>query len=590
MKTSLLKIFFFITLPLLVKASAIAQPLDTTTSDGLFQAARMAAFEKDDYPLAKRYLFRALEKSPDYADIRIFLGRIYTWTNNYDSGRIQFKRVLVTNPTYNDAYLAYTDLEYFSDNYAEALLVCRSGLKNNPVSEGLLLREAKILNKQGNIDEAEKSLEKLIRLNKHNTEALALLKSIRIRETENTATSSKAPALSDTNTSDALLIAARKSAFKENDYEKAKQELYHALQLSPGYADIKIFLGRIHTWTDNPDSARYYFTDVLKSDPGYEDASLALSDLEYWNNQNGKALQVITEALLYHPVSINLWVKKAKILNSMRRYADAQVAVDKAVTIDKNNSEARSLANRIKENSASNRISLTYDYVTFDKQFSQPWHLASFDYGVSTGIGTIIGRVNYANRFGENGVQYEIEAYPRISNTFYSYVNFGYSENVGVFPSLRGGFSLYANLPNSYEGELGVRYLKFSGDPTIIYTAALGKYYKSWLFTGRTYLTPGNFTNTLSATYNLSARYYFGTADDMIGGNLGYGISPDDRLNSIQLDNSIRLVSYRAGLLFKKKITRFSVLTLDASWVNQEYLPNTIGNQYQFSIGWLYRF
>ncbi len=575
---------------LLAVASSEAQSIDTISSDGLFMAARMAAFEKDDYPLAKRYLFKALEKSPDYSDIRIFLGRIYTWTKKYDSGRIQFNKVIATNPTYNDVYLAYTDLEYFSDNYEEALLICRSGLKNNPASEGLMLREAKILDKQGKIVEAEKSLEKLLLLNNNHAEALALLKSIRKSETDPNGTIPNKPPVRDTSTSDGLLLNARKSAFADNDYKQAKQHLYHALLLSPGYADVKIFLGRIHTWTDNPDSARYYFNDVLKSDPGYEDASLALSDMEYWDNHNGKALQVISEALLYHPVSINLWVKKAKILNSMRQYSEAQVAVDKAITIDKNNSEARSLANRIKENSASNRISITYDYVAFDKQFGDPWHLASFDYGMRTGIGTVIARVNYARRFAEDGVQYEIEAYPRISNTFYSYVNFGYSENVGIFPEYRGGFSLYANLPNSYEGELGIRYLKFTGDPTFIYTASLGKYYKSWLFTGRTYLTPGNFTKTISASYNLSARYYFGTADDMLGGNVGYGISPDDRLNSIQLDNTIRLISYKAGLLYKKKISRFSVLTLDASWVNQEYLPNTNGNQYQFSIGWLYRF
>ena len=183
-----------------------------------------------------------------------------------------------------------------------------------------------------------------------------------------------------------------------------------------------------------------------------------------------------------------------------------------------------------------------------------------------------------------------MDAYPRISKTFYTYVNAGYSDNVGVFPQWRGGFSLYANLPKSFEGELGVRYLKFSGDPTWIYTAYLGKYYKSWLFSGRTYLTPSSFSNSVSASYSIAARYYYGGVDDWFGGTLGYGISPDDRFNSIQINSKVRLVSYKAGLSFKKKITKFSVLSLAGSWFNQEYLPQTTGNQYQFSIGWLYRF
>jgi hypothetical protein len=57
---------------------AIKPALDTSSSDGLFQAARSAAFDQKDYPLAKRYCFKALEKSPNYADIRIYLGRLYT--------------------------------------------------------------------------------------------------------------------------------------------------------------------------------------------------------------------------------------------------------------------------------------------------------------------------------------------------------------------------------------------------------------------------------------------------------------------------------------------------------------------------------
>ncbi|MDP1764679.1 MAG: YaiO family outer membrane beta-barrel protein [Sediminibacterium sp.] len=391
-------------------------------------------------------------------------------------------------------------------------------------------------------------------------------------------------------TSDGLLREARKAAFDQNDYPTAKAYLYKALKISPDYADIKIFLGRIYSWSKEYDSARYYFNNVLKTKPDYEDASSALADLEYWNDDYPEALLVTEAAIKYHPGSENLWVRKAKILNTMRRYKEAQAAVEQALKLNRNNSEARSMANRIKESTSKNKIGITYDYVYFDKQFSDPWHLAGVDYTRTTGIGSVTGRINFANRFKENGVQYEIDAYPRISKTFYSYISAGYSDNVGVFPQWRGGFSLYANLPKSFEGELGLRYLKFSGDPILIYTASLGKYYKSWLLSGRTYLTPSNFTKTVSASYSLSARYYYGSSDDLIGATIGYGISPDDRLNAIQLDNTLRLISYKAGIVFKRKIAKFSVLTMDASWYNQEYRPQTKGNQYQISIGWLQRF
>lgn len=574
-------------------ASLFAQ--DTSSADGLMAEARKAAFDKNDYPAAKSFLYKAIKISPEYADVRIFLGRIYTWTKNYDSARFCFQYALKIKPDYEDAFVAYTDLEYFADNNDKALSICLSGLQNNPASEPLMFREARILNAQKKSEEAERILQKLLLLHENNAEAKALLKSIREEKS-----SSKPDSIiivpqhnvvnEDSLSADGLLVMARKAAFDDKNYDLAKYRLYKALLISPDYADIKIFLGRIHTWSKNYDSARYYFSSVLRKNPGYEDASAAWADLEYWNDDNTKALQVADSALIYHPASETLLIKRAKILYSLKRFAEAQTAIDKALITDRNNTEARSLSVRIRESASKNKIGFGYDYVYFDKQFADPWHLLSFDYTRTTGIGSITGRINYANRFKENGVQYELEAYPHISNTFYSYVSVGYSDNVGVFPQWRGGLSLYANLPKSFEAELGVRMLRFTGDPVYIYTFYLGKYYKSWLFTARTYITPSTFTNTVSASYSAGANYYYGSADDVIGFTAGYGISPDDRLNSIQLDNTIRLISYKAGISFKKKVSKFSVLSVAGSWFNQEYLPQTKGNQYQISLGWLYRF
>jgi len=394
----------------------------------------------------------------------------------------------------------------------------------------------------------------------------------------------------DTATSDGLLLAARKAAFDEKDYPLAKTYLEKALTISPDYADVRIFLGRIYTWTGVHDSARTCFEYVLSGKPDYEDAVVAYTDLEYWASRYEDALRICDNGLHYHPGSAALLLRKAKILNAMRRFAGADSAINRVLLADKDNTEARRLADRIRELSARNRIGASYDLVCFHRQFNDPWHLASVDYGRSTGLGTVTGRINYANRFRENGIQYELEAYPHISRTFYSYAEVGYSGNVGVFPRWRAGFSLYANLPASFEGELGFRYLKFSGPATWIYTAYLGKYYKNWLLGGRVYITPGTYVQVTSLSYAVSARYYFGGADDYFGGSVSYGISPDDRYNIVQLDSKTRLKSYSTGLIFKKKVTRLNVLTVSASWLNQEYLPKTKGNQYQTGVAWQHRF
>jgi len=395
-------------------------------------------------------------------------------------------------------------------------------------------------------------------------------------------------AQTDTATADGLFQAARKAAFDEKNYPLAKHYSLKALDISPKYWDIKVFLGRLYSWDKQPDSAMACFAQVLAAQPDYEDAAVAYTDLEYWNDHYDNALKIADDGLKYHPASKDLLLRKAKVLSAMRRYKEAGNNVDQVLKEDRKNTDALAIASHIKDLRSLNRIGVSYDYVYFDKGFGSrdPWHLASIDYTRQTALGSIAGRINYANRFNESGVQVEMDAYPHISKMFYNYVNVGYSDKVGVFPQWRAGFSLYANLPKSFEAELGIRYLYFTS-PTNIFIAYVGKYYKNYLFGVRTYLTPDN--QTVSQSYNLLGRYYFGGADDYIGLTLGTGISPDDRLLNQQLDSKFKLKTYKAALDFRHAI-KMNIVTLNFSIINQEYLPNTKGNQIQAGIGYIRRF
>lgn len=389
--------------------------------------------------------------------------------------------------------------------------------------------------------------------------------------------------------SDELFQQARKAAFDQKDYPKAISLSKQALIKSPDYSDIHVFLGRIYTWSDKLDSARTQFNLVLNKHPDNEDASFAYGSLEYWNNNSVKALQYVTDGLKYHPQSKDLLLLKAKVLNDLKRYAESNTTLDTLIKGDPGNSDARALADRVKDNASKNKVGVTYDYIYFDKQFPNPWQLASVEYVRQTDIGSIIGRINYANRFNSNGVQYEFDAYPHISKTFYAYVSGGYSGNVGVFPKYRSGFSLYANLPASFEAEAGFRYLYFTGD-TWIYTASIGKYYKSFWFNLRTYLTPSY--NTISQSYSFHVRYYTGGADDYLSLGIGTGVSPDDPRNIILLNNgsNYKLRSDNISAEYRHSFKRFNILFINASLDNQEYKFQTHGNQLDIGIGYQRRF
>lgn len=389
--------------------------------------------------------------------------------------------------------------------------------------------------------------------------------------------------------SDELFAKARKLAFDDKNYSAAIALTKQALAISPDYADIKIFLGRLYTYTDKTDSARMVLSEVFSKNPSYEDAALAYGNLEYWNDHPAKALEIVNQGLSYHQKSEDLLLLKAKILKDLHQYQEANVCVDELLKINPKLSTARALSERLKDETSKNNISFGYDFSYFDKQFSDPWHLANLSYGRLTKLGSITARLNYGNRFKTDGLQAELDAYPKISKVFYAYLNVGYGGNNSVFPKYRYGFSLYANLPAAFEGELGFRTLQF-GIATWIYTASVGKYYKNYWFNLRTYLTPSN--SSVSQSVSFTTRYYFGSANDYLSMSLGTGISPDNDRNVglYNNGNAYKLKSNNVSLGFNKAIKTRTIISLKAALERQEYLPHIKGNQLSIGLALSQRF
>ncbi len=386
--------------------------------------------------------------------------------------------------------------------------------------------------------------------------------------------------------SDQLFQLARKMAFDNKDYPRAIALSRQALTQSPNYSDVRVFLGRLYTWTAKLDSARLMFEMVLKVDKADEDAALAYASLEYWNDNSRRALSILNSGLEENATSEGLLLLKAKVLNNLREYKEANAAVSELIKNYPKNPEARIIASRIKDNSTLNKIGTSYDFIYFDRQFADPWHLASVAYSRQTKIGSVSGGINYANRFNTGGFQFEVDAYPSLAKNFYAYVSAGTSAEDVVFPKYRAGFSLYASLPAAFEAEAGFRYLRF-GSSTWIYTFSAGKYWKNYWFNLRAYLTPS--TTSISQSYSLSVRYYFGGADDYMGFGAGTGISPDESSN-VLLNSSFKLKSNNLSLGYRHAFKTFNVIAVSTSWVNTEFRHDVFGNQFNTGISYIRRF
>jgi tetratricopeptide (TPR) repeat protein len=144
-------LLLFLTLSSLCFQSYSQAP--TLDSDELFKLARNAAFEQKNYPLAVSYCQQALKKSPDYQDIRVFLGRIYIWTDKTDSARAELGQVLAANPKNKEALSSMIDLEYWNDHPQEALTICETALGYYPDDTEILLKKAKALKDLKKFDE-----------------------------------------------------------------------------------------------------------------------------------------------------------------------------------------------------------------------------------------------------------------------------------------------------------------------------------------------------------------------------------------------------------------------------------------------------
>lgn len=389
----------------------------------------------------------------------------------------------------------------------------------------------------------------------------------------------------DTTNADGLFESARWAAIHNKNFPEAIRLAKKAIAISPAYADIVVFAGQVYTWNNQPDSGRKYLQHALELQPKNEDAYSAYSDLEFWNKNLEPALVITQKGLDFFPSSQSLLLKKARILEVMKNYKAAIAVTDTLLTLNSADQDARALNTSLKRMASRNRIEAHFDFAHFDKEFMDDWYFGSVEYTRVTGLGPVVARVNYGNRFKQGGLLYEVDAYPRISHTFYMYLNGGYADNaLAIFPKWRGGASLFANLPHAFEAEAGVRYLYYSSN-IFFYTAYAGKYYKNFLFGVRTYLNPS--ANGISNASMVTMRYYYGEADDYVNLTLGAGISPDNRELNVVTNNLGNQQSYTGELLYRRAIDKLNIVSFNVSLVKLEYLPGMVGNQVQAGVGYV---
>jgi len=295
--------------------------------------------------------------------------------------------------------------------------------------------------------------------------------------------------------------------------------LEDSVALSPGNNDARVLLGTVLSWEGRYDEARRELEVVLAESPTQGDALLASINVELWSDHAERAEELSRRGLQQRPTDPNYLLARARALVALKRSTEARDALDRLLIIDPRNQPALEMRRSLEASLRlwQVRAGASYDAFNDHRVAWQEWQTSV---SRTTPVGSILLRGSRAQRFGLTDNQAEFEVYPRFRPGTYASVAGAYSPDAILYPRYRYAADLYQSLGAGFEGSAGFRRLGFERGVNI-YVGSLSKYYGSWLFTGRLFVTP-NSAGT-SRSVNASIKRYFGDGGASAGLRFGRG-------------------------------------------------------------------
>jgi YaiO family outer membrane protein len=258
--------------------------------------------------------------------------------------------------------------------------------------------------------------------------------------------------------------------------------------------DARTMYGIILSWERQFDRARQELQGVIANNPRNLDARLALVRVELWSGRVREAERLANESLGTFP----------------------------------GNSELMALRNQARTNLQRSQVSVGSNY----DDYEEAWKEAFVELKAGTRMGTILGRVSHAQRFGRDDDQLEVEAYPRVGRRGYAFLSAGWAPDAILYPETRLGAEIYRSFAKGFEASIGARRLDFANaGATNVYTASLSKYIRDWLVGARIY------DSEADTAVQVMARRYFGARGEYIGLRFGRGSTRDDVRSAVDLQS-----------------------------------------------------
>ncbi|MFM9050817.1 MAG: YaiO family outer membrane beta-barrel protein, partial [Bacteroidota bacterium] len=387
-----------------------------------------------------------------------------------------------------------------------------------------------------------------------------------------------------------LLFKQARQIGEDGNHERARKICQKILDYKPDYYEVRTYIGRTYAWDKQYDNARTEFSRVLIEKENDIEAICGIVDVELWANHLDIAGDYILLGLGYSPASEELLLRKARWHLRQGDQQSAATTIRKILDLDPANKDAVDLEKSMRSIQLKNKLQWQYSVDFFNREYD-PQQWMSVEYGRNFSFGSVSARVNGADRFGNQGLQIEVESYARISRKSYMNLLAGHSLN-GAFPFPEQNFvaEIYHKLPKGFEGSAGIRYLKFT-ENTLIYTGSISIYSGDYWFSLRPFITPqssyelpdGTTGTKVSKTYFLRGRRYLSEAEHYVGIRLGYGESPDDRRYFNQI-RDVYLTTFQAGGEWQKRIYKRIYLKADLNYAHEELRKDDIYQRFSVNL------
>ena len=335
----------------------------------------------------------------------------------------------------------------------------------------------------------------------------------------------------------------------QGNHNSARKLLLQELSENPDNLEARSLLARTYSWIGQYDNARSEFNKITSTKRNNRDVWISAIKNELYAREDATALGLVYKALVHLKSDPEVERLKEIALGRIRNKKYPQLAwynqeaviktfeithsksKEKFIPKKKEDTETQSTAEIIPKTPVdkevqNNRIAINNSFTIFDQRYD-PMIYSSISFRRQTSAGSIIPRINYSNRLGKHGIQYDLDFYPKFSKRLYAYINYGYSK-ASIYPNHKVGGDLYINLPGAIEFSAGGRFINTATQNISVITNSLGYYRGNYYFSLRSYITPRP-ENLTRVSGNILVRKYLKDAENYLGINIGMGISPELR-------------------------------------------------------------